>query len=221
MAGAEEDGRIEREGEGGQGYTANLGYGRLNDVLLSSQTRLRIAELISRRPRTLRELAVLTRLSVPGVIRHIDALSKVGLVREEWVAAKALPARKVYSLKGMKVMDFSVNDLTIFKVAISKGGRREKGARDIESQAMDILVTRRRIMERARRLARSIDDLEDQEEMLAKGIDDLGLTDEERLILLTIFTEDTVEDGERVLARIQGMKDARRSIDKALTKVKR
>ncbi len=194
---------------------------RLNEVLLSSQTRLRIAELVSRRPRTLRELARLTSLSVPGVLRHIEALSKAGLIREERVATESLPARKVYSLKGLRVMDFSVNDLMILKVAKYDASRRAKAARDIEGQALDILLSRRRIREKARRLARSIDELEELETMLAKGIDNLKLTDEERLILLTIFTEDTVEDGERVLTQIQGMKEARRSIDKALAKVKR
>ena len=193
----------------------------MNEALLSSQTRLRIAELVSRRPRTLRELARLTGLSVPGVLRHIEAMSRAGLIREEKVSAESLPARKVFSLKGIRVMDFSVNDLTIFSVARDDARKGARGGRDLEAQAMDILVSRRRIREKARRLARAIGDLEDQESALTRAIGSLKLTDEERLVLLTIFTEETVEDAERMLTRIQDMKEARRSIDKALSKVKR
>ena len=190
---------------------------RLGETLLSSPTRLRIAELISRRPRTLRELAKLTELTVPGVLRHIEAMGEAGLIQEKRV--RMLPSRKLYSLKGMRVMDFTVGDLSIFKVAKHKPVT-EKGAQNLESLAMDIFVGRRRIREKAKRLARAMDELVENEEILAKGIDDLALTDEERLILLTIFTEETTDDAERVLMRIQGMKEARRSIDNALAKAK-
>jgi DNA-binding MarR family transcriptional regulator len=192
---------------------------RLSETLLSSQTRLRIAELISRRPRTLRELARLTGLSIPGVLRHIEAMSKAGLILEERVKVRMLSARKLYSLKDMRVVDFSVGDLTIFKVAMAKSAK-ENDAQDIDSLAMEIFVGRRRIGEKARRLARAIDELVENEEMLAKGIDSLELTDEERLILLTLYTEETADDAERVLTRVQGVRDARRSIDEALSKVK-
>jgi len=190
---------------------------KINETLLSSPTRLRIAELISRRPRTLRELARLTELSVPGVLRHIEAMNKAGLIQEKRV--RMLPARKLYSLKGMRVIDFTVGDLSIFKVATGMTVT-EKGAQNLESLAMDIFVGRRRIREKAKRLARAIDELVENEEMLTKGIDDLELTDEERLILFTTFTEETADDAERVLMRIQRMKEARRSIDKALAKAR-
>jgi predicted transcriptional regulator len=192
---------------------------KVNEALLSSRTRVRIAELISRRPRTLRELARLTRMSIPGVLRHIEAMSKAGLIKEEPVEMRNLPARKVYSLKGMKVMDFSVGDLTILKVARDKP-LKEKGARDLESLAMEILMGRRRIREKARRLARAMDELIGYEVKLAKGINDLELTDEERLVLLTLFTEETADEAERVLVRNHGMREARRSIDGALVKAK-
>ena len=192
---------------------------RVNESLLSSPTRLRIAEMISRRPRTLRELARLTGLSVPGVLRHIESMSKAGLIKEERVEVKSFSARKLYSLKGMRVLDFTVGDLSIFKVATDKPVK-EKGVRDFESLAMEIFVGRRGIREKAKRLARAIDEMVENERTLTKGIDDLDLTDEERLILLTLFTEETADDAERILTRVQGMKDARRSIDVALAKAK-
>ena len=198
----------------------NLHEARTREALLSSQMRLHIAALISTRPRSLRELAALTRLSVPGVLRHIEAMSKFGLVREERVRTKTLPVRKLYSLKGARVMDFSVGDLTILKIATSRAAKR-RGALDLETKAVDMLVSRRRIREKARRLAKTIDELVEDEESLRRGIDDLKLTDEERIVILTMYTEETGEDAERVLAQIQGMKDARRSIESALSKARR
>jgi len=192
---------------------------RLNETLLSSRTRLRIAELISRRPRTLRELARLTGLSVPGVLRHIEAMSKAGLIQERRVGARMLPARKLYAMKGIRVIDFTVGDLSIFKVGVDSPVK-EKGSQSLNALAMDIFVGRRRIKEKAKRLARAIDELVENEEMLAKGIEDLELSNEERLILLTLFTEETADDAERVLTRIQGLQEARRSIDRALAKAK-
>lgn len=192
---------------------------RQKDVLVSSRTRLRIAELISRRPRTLRELAKLTSLSVPGVLRHLEAMDKAGLIEEERLATRTLPVRKVYSLKGMKVVDFSVGDLSILKVTAVNSARRRK-PENLEGLAMEILVGRRRIRDKARRLARSIDDQVENEGKLIGGIGDIGLTDEERLILEVLLTEETVEDGVRVLSRFYGVED-RRSIDEALSKARR
>jgi hypothetical protein len=159
-------------------------------------------------------------MSVPGVLRHIEAMSKAGLINEERVEMRTLPVRKLYSLKGIKVMDFSMGDLTILKVTIDKP-LVEKNTRDLESLAMEIFVGRRRIKEKVRRLARAVDELLVNEEMLANGIDDLQLPDEERLVLLTTFTEETADEAEKVLVRIQGMREARRSIDKALAKARR
>ena len=130
-----------------------------------------------------------------------------------------LPARKLYSLKG-RVVDFTVGNLSIFKVAMDTPVR-EKGTQDLESLAMDIFIGRRQIREKAKRLDRAIDGLIENEETLARGIEALELTDEERLILLTIFTEETADDAEKILTRVQGMKEARRSIDEALAKAKR
>ncbi len=203
----------------GEVVEANLAERPSNDLLLSSRTRLRIAELVSRRPRTLRELASLTNLSVPGVLRHLEAMDKAGLIREERVRSKTLPARKLYSLKGITVMDLSVGDISIFKVSRDTASK-EKGSGDLQSLAMEIMVGRRRVRERARRLTRAIDELFEDEKRLKERIGSLGLTNEDRLILLTVFTEDTMEDATRVLTRIQGAKDARRSIDKALARAK-
>lgn len=190
------------------------------EELLSSRTRLQIAELISRRPRTLRELARLTRLSVPGVLRHLDAMKKVGLVNEERMTSKLMPVRKLYSMRGIRVVDFSVGDLSIFKVVRPSAKRESEDVPGLQWLAIEILIGRRRIKEKARRLARSIDELVANEETLTRAINSLDIDDDLRLVLLTNFTEDTPEDAEAVLSKIQGMSDARRSIDEALARAK-
>ena len=187
---------------------------------LSSRTRLQIAERISRRPRTLRELARITRLSVPGVLRHIEAMSKSGLVKEVRISPSQIPVRKVYSLKGYSIVDFSIGNLAIFKVAKVRPMSKEANPGELEWLATEILVGKRRIKEKAKRLARAIDELIEDEGKLLTAIDSLKLNDDQRMILLTAYTEETLDDAEYVLSRIQGVKDARRSIDKALAKAR-
>ena len=190
-----------------------------NDALLSSKTRLQIAEMMSRRPRTLRELARSTRLSVPGVLRHLEAMSEAGFVHEQRLSTRSFPARKLYSLKGVRVMDFSVGDLSVFKVSAEKPAK-SRNPSNLDSVSMEILVERRGIKEKARRLARAIDDLGENEDALVRGIGEMDLTEEERLILEVMLTEETLDDGVRILSRFYGIED-RRSIDKALVKAKR
>jgi predicted transcriptional regulator len=168
----------------------------------------------------LRELAKLTGLSVPGVLRHLDAMDRAGLVREVRVTSKQMPIRKLYSIHGIKVVDFSVGNLSIFSVSRPTARESAQGSPSLHWLATEILIGRRRIREKAKRLARSIDELLENEESLASAIESLGADDDERLILLTMFTEETAEEAEAVLTKIQGLKDARRSIDKALGKAK-
>ena len=189
--------------------------------LLSSKTRLLIAELISRRPRTLRELSRLTGLSAPGVLRHLDAMSSAGLVREDRISAKELPVRKVYASRKFRVADFSVGDLSIVKVTRASSERVAAGTQEMDWLASEILVGRRRIRDRARRLARTIDEQVGNEERLVKSIEALRVSDEERFVLLTAFTEETLGEAAEVQTRIQGMKDARKAIERALAKARR
>jgi len=132
-----------------------------------------------------------------------------------------MPIRKLYSMNRIRVVDFSVGDLSIFKVTRPSYDRNAEGGPSLQWLATEILIGRRHIREKARRLARSIDELVENEEMLARAVDSLDVRDDERLILLTTFTEETAEDAETVLEKVQGLKDARRSIDKALAKAKR
>ncbi len=131
------------------------------EEVVSSKARLRIADLISVRPRTLRELADLTGISVQGVLKHLSRLEKLGLLSETKVDGGALPIRKVYSIKGVRIGDFSHGDLTVVKVTASteRPAHSEEPLRELESLAADALVQKRRVRDQTRRLGRMIDEL--------------------------------------------------------------
>ena len=190
--------------------------------VLSSKVRLKIAGALSVRPRTLNELADLTGISVQGVLRHLRRLQELGLVEEKKLAAKAPRARRVYASKVTALGDYSSGSLTIVK-ATDKWDGRARGTRstpDLEQMAVELLIQRRRIRDEAKHLGRMIDELADDQEALMSYLDRMKLSSEERLVLEVIFTEETLEEGERALARYYGLGD-RRSIDKALAKAKR
>jgi len=180
---------------------------------------LKIEDALSLRPRTLGELANLTGISVQGVLRHLSRLEELGLVEQRKV--KSPRARRVYFAKGAKVGDYSTGGLTVVKATESwpSGGRGRRGTIGLEGMAGELMLQRRRIKDEVRRLGRMIDDLADGQETLSTTLGAMKLSDEERLMLEVLFTEETVEEGIRVLASYYGFED-RRSIDKALATVK-
>lgn len=190
---------------------------------LSSRTRLRIADLLSTRPRTLGELAELTGISIQGVLRHLRKLVEMGVVEERGVSLKGVNVRKVYLAKGVRVGDFSVGDLTVVKLSRNEpfpASSREPVA-DLEYLAEEVLLQRRRIKDQARKLGRMIDALVDDETKMDGLLRSLDLSESEKLVLQAVFTEDSLNEGERVLNRHYGLKDGRRSIEKALVEAKR
>jgi DNA-binding transcriptional ArsR family regulator len=190
--------------------------------VLSSRAKLRIEDSLSVRPRTLSELASATGISVQGVLRHLRRLTELGLVEERSLSASAPKARKVYAAKSEVLGDYSTGDLTIVK-STKKGhpapfGR--KPAHDLERMAGDILVQRARIKIEAKRLGRMIDELVQDQEELSSALDRGNLGGQERLMLEVLLTDETMEDGLKVLSRYYGLDD-RRSIDSVLTKARR
>ncbi len=190
---------------------------------LSSKTRLRIADLLSTRPRTLGELANLTGISIQGVLRHLRKLVDLGLVEERKVSGKGITVRKVYLAKGLRVGDFSVADLTVVKLSKSEPAvvRSREPVAELEYLAEEALLQRRRIKDQARKLGKMIDELVKDEERMRGLLEALDLGEEEGLVLQTIYTEDSLEEGERALSRYYGMKEGRRAIEKALAKARR
>lgn len=198
-----------------------MSAGQLDEVL-SSGVRLKIADAISQRPRTLGELSYTTGISVQGVLRHLRRLEKVGLIEERRVTASAPKARRVYAAKGAILQDYSAGNLTVAKLVETwpEARRPRKQGAELESMAAEVLILRRRVREEAKRIGKMIDEAAQSQEELEAALAGMHLSEEERLILEVILTEETVEDGIRALSKFYGMED-RRSIDEALAKARR
>ncbi len=193
---------------------------QLNEIV-SSKVRLTIASALAVRPRTLNELASMTGITVQGVLRHLKRLQELGLVEERRVPAISPKARRVYAAKSSAMRDYSLGDLMVVKATDEQGekaDRRSSGS-DLERTAGDILIQERRVREAARKLGRMIDELADEQRALSASLVGMDLSQEERLVLEVLLTEETIAEGARVLSRFYGIED-RRSIDKALAKAR-
>ena len=193
------------------------------EELFSSKTRLAIERLISVRPRTLGELAELTGISIQAVLKHLSKLESMGLVEERRLTGAGLSVKKVYAPKSYVLGDYSTPDLTIAK--FSKTGRESPPVReqraDLESMAEEAILLRSRVKDEARRLGRLIDELAEEQQRISEALLSMDLEEEERLVLEVLFTEDSEEKGAKLLAKHYGIKDGRRSIDRALSKANR
>ena len=187
----------------------------INEIL-SSRNRLKIAALISRRPRSLGELADLTGISIQGVLKHLDRLKELGIDEDVKLKEKGISVHKVYAVRGAKIGDFSVGDLAVAKFtrAETPSVKSKDPLLDLESLAEDVILQRRRIRDQARRLGRMIDQLADDESRVDGVLNGMSLTVEDRLVLRALFTEESVEEGRRVLSKYYGVKDGGRSIEK-------
>lgn len=190
--------------------------------VISSRTRLKVADLVSTRPRTLGELAAATGISIQGVLKHLKKLEELGLVEEKSVRSPGLAVRKVYAAKGTRLGDFSAGDLTLVKLSRKPSAPAEEPDRcfDLEYLAEEAILRRRRIRDQTRRLGRMIDDLVDDESRMKAALESMDLSDTERLILQVLFTEESLEEGERVLLEHFGLQDGKKSIEKALSKAR-
>ena len=97
--------------------------GTIDEVLVQG-ARLKIADAVSIRPRTLTELADLTGISVQGVLKHLKRLAQLGLIEERKAPASVTKARRVYVARSASVGDYSAKDLAIVK--LSKATRPDK-----------------------------------------------------------------------------------------------
>ena len=191
------------------------------DEVLSSNARRKIEDALAVRPRTLRELSSVTGISVQGVLKHLKRLAALGLVEERRLPTRALKARTVYLAKGHLVGEYSVGDLTIVKPTemLPPRASRERTP-DLERMSAEVLLLQRRARDQARKLGRMIDALVDERGALRAGVESIATDGEARLILEVLLTEETLEDGLKVLSRYYGIED-RRSIDEALAAAKR
>ena len=199
-----------------------MAFSTISEVA-SSRTSLLIADFVSRRPRTLNELGDLSGFSIQAVLKHLKKLERLGMVEGRKVKGSGVSVRKVYHPGKLRVSDYSFGDLAVVKVSKPPRVRTEgvDAVEEMELIAENALVQRTRISEQVRKLGRMIDELVEDEERLNGILERLNLNDDERLILHALFTEDTIEEGTKVLSRYYGLRDGRRSIDKALAKAKR
>jgi len=199
-----------------------LAQDTLSEVL-SSPNSLGIAALVSVRPRTQSELVELTGVSLPGVLKHLKRLEKLGLVQEKKLGHNLFAARKVYLAKGMTIGDFSQADLRVVRLhhgpEIAVPQARE--VTNLEFLAEDLILQERRVREQVRKLGRMIDGLLEDRSRLKAMTGTTGLGFDERLILQILFSEENVDDGERVLLRHFGLKGGRRSIDRVMAESKK
>jgi DNA-binding transcriptional ArsR family regulator len=192
------------------------------DEVLSSSAKLRIESALSIRPMTLAELASATGITVQGVLKHLKRLAELGLAEEKRLPTKNLKARTVYAAAGEVIGNYSTSDLIVVKLTrkLPTGTPKARGSPDLEEKAADILLLQRRVKDQAKKLGGLLDELADEREALRSGVEGLHVSPEEGLILEVILTEETLEDGLRVLARYYGIED-RRSIDIAMAKARR
>lgn len=190
------------------------------DEVLSSNVRLRIEDALAVRPRTLGELASITGISVQGVLKQLHRLGGLGLVVERTLPLKTLKARRVYAATGQLVGDYSTPDLTVVKPTGLIPPSRPRRLGDLEERAAEVTLLRRRVEDQADRLGRMIDSLVDEREALKGELDALQVGPLQRIILEVLLTEETIQDGVKVLQRHYGIED-RRSIDEALAVARR
>lgn len=190
--------------------------------IISSRVRIKVADLISTRPRTLGELAAATGISIQGVLKHLRKLEELGLAEEKSVRSPGLAVRKLYVAKGARLGDFSAGDLTLVKLSQKPSAPAEGPDRfvDLEYLAEETILRRRRIRDQTRRLGRMIDDLVEDESRIKAALESMDLNDTERLILQVLFTEESFEEGKRVLSEHFGLQDDKKSIEKALSKAR-
>jgi Ni,Fe-hydrogenase III large subunit len=195
------------------------------EEVISSKFRLKIADLISVRPRTLRELKALTGLgTVQGVLKHLTLLKNLGLVKETSIEEGALSSRRIYSVnRGVHVRDFSYRDMTVVKLSteVEQAVKSSNPVEELESLATDALVQKSRIRDQAKKLGRMIDELVSTEARIGEIARAVGADDENRLLLQIAFTEESLEDAEKLLKEQYGVVDARRSLEKAISKARR
>jgi DNA-binding transcriptional ArsR family regulator len=188
--------------------------------VLSSSPRLRIADAVSLRPRTLGELSSITGISVQGVLRHLKMLGELGLVEERKLAEATPKARRLYASGSTNLSDYSLPGLTVVKATERvppRGGAQIP--KDLELMSGELIIHRRRIADEAKKLGRMIEELVDAQEALTAALEELPVTETQKLVLQVLLTEETKADGERVLSRYYGIED-RRSIDEALARAK-
>src|SRR5580692_8731580 len=167
-----------------------------------SRARLTIASLISSRPRTLGELAEETGISVQGVLKHLKKLSEAGMLKVKNIpAGRYLRPRKLYFIDTRRVADYSRGEMIVATLGEELEGIGSSGSgteptaaidpyAELDRLAQDIILLRRRARELSIRMKRMTEEVTENESRIAKLIEGLSLSPEEKQIAYLIFGDD-------------------------------
>jgi predicted ArsR family transcriptional regulator len=191
--------------------------------IANSRARLTIASLISSRPRTLGELAETTGISVQGVLKHLKRLSESGILKEKSLTSgKYLRPRKLYYIDTRRVAEYSQGGMIVATLGneTSVGDLKvDDPYTELDRLAQDIILLRRRARELSERMKRMIEEVTEDESRIARLIDGLNLSSEEKQIAYLIFGDDRPELARRVLREHYGCKNPEEAIEDLVEKM--
>lgn len=194
------------------------------EQIVSSHTRLEIAELISRRPRSLHELASKTQTTVQGVLKHLKKLDEMGLLEELRLEnPRYLAIKKIYSIRDNTVHNFSIGDLLVVNLCKRKIDQKFERASysELMRLAEEKIILSRRVRSQVRKLARMIDQLFESESEIKERIKALNLSQEEKVIAEIAFSEESMSDAILALSRYFGCREPEEIIRKVMVKVRK
>jgi predicted ArsR family transcriptional regulator len=198
------------------------------EEIANSRARLTIASLISSRPRTLGELAETTGISVQGVLKHLKKLSDSGMLKVKNIpAGRYLRPRKLYYIDTRRVADYSRGDMIVATLGDGRDGSLsdQTGSGDpyaeLDRLAQDIIILRRRARELSIRMKRMTEEVTENESRIARLIEGLSLTPEEKQIAYLIFGDDRPEQARRILEEHYGCHNPEAAIRDVADKIRR
>jgi predicted ArsR family transcriptional regulator len=203
------------------------------EEIANSRARLTIASLISSRPRTLGELAETTGISVQGVLKHLKKLSEAGMLKVKSIpAGRYLRSRKIYYIDTRRVADYSRGDMIVATLGDESGGGDDATEDTAEAMAtgdpyaeldrlaQDIILLRRRARELSIRMKHMTEEVTENESRIAKLIEGLELSPEEKQIAYLIFGDDRPEQARRILKEHYGCRNPEAAIGDVAEKIR-
>lgn len=181
------------------------------EEIASSRARLTIASLLSSRPRTLGELAESTGISVQGVLKHLNVISRSGILKTRSLPrGRFLRPRKLYFIDARRVADYSEGDMIVAAVGAERTETpnvADDPSAELDGLAQDVILMRRRVRDLSERMKRMIEETTDDETRITRLIEGLALTPDERQIAYLLFGDDRPEKVRRILRQHYGCSD--------------
>ena len=138
-------------------------------------------------------------------------------------AGKYLRPRKLYYIESRRVADYSKGDMIVATLGLESAHGRleaEDPSAELDRLAQDIILLRRRAMELSERMKRMIEEVTENESRIARLIEGLGLTSEEKQIAYLIFGDDRPEKARRILREHYGCRNPEAAIGDVTEKLR-